>query len=218
MTIQRGLLRMLWREALPATFLGALGLSAYALLWTDIMTVRDGLPALLVLVQCKWMAVMLGRFASPEFAFRYSRGYTRDALWGHAMLASLLSIIAGWLPAALIVWTGLRSAVHDRLFQSPVFPIMASFETGVPLVWLGLYVLLASAFNYAWIRRAQPTQGGLGGRFITSGIIVALFTVFNTVSYIHGWFAWLSGVSYVAVLVCLVLGGRALHRSVEVRA
>ncbi len=218
MTIQRGLLRMLWREALPATFWGALGLSAYALLWTDIMTVRDGWPVLLVFVQCVLLAALLGRTASPAFAFRYSRGYTRDALWGHAMLASLLSIMAGWLPAALIVWTGLRSAVHDHLFQSPCFPIMAQFETGVPLVWLALCVLLTPAFHYAWIRRAQPTKGEFGGIAVSLGIVVALLMSLEKASYFYGWFAWVMWASYVIVVVSLVLGGRALHCSMEVRA
>ena len=217
MIVRRGLLRILWREALPPTLLGALGLSAYALLWPDVMVMADVWPALLILVQCRLLASLLGRYNSPAFAFLYSRGYSRDALWSHIMLASALSILVGCLPAALIVWTGLRSIVHVRLFHSPYFPIMAPIENWVPLAWLGLCMLLASAFHYAWIRRAQPTTGEFSGRFLSVAILVALVTVFNMIPYFHGWFAWLSGVSYVVVLVCLVFGGRALHRSLEVR-
>lgn len=218
MIVRRGLLRILWREALPATLFGMLGLGAYALLWTDIMTIHDIWPALLIFVQCLLLAGLLGRFMSPSFAFIYSRGYTRDAIWGHVMLVSVLSIVIAWLSGALIVWTGLRSSVHDCRFQSPDFPILAQFENDVPLFWLGLSILLASAFHYAWIRRAQPTHSEFAGHFMASAIIASLVTVFCMVSYFHGWFAWLSGVSYIVVLFCLVLGGRALHRSSEVRS
>ena len=99
MIVRRGLLRILWREALPATLFGVLGLSAYALLWTDVMTVSDDWPALLIFVQCLLLVALLGRSASPAFAFTYSRGYSRDVLWGHTMLASALSVLAAWLPA-----------------------------------------------------------------------------------------------------------------------
>jgi hypothetical protein len=217
MIVRRGLLRIFWRQALPGTWVGGLGLSAYALLWPEVMTVTDFCPSLLVFMQCLLLARFLGRYTSPAFAFTYSRGYARDVLWSHLMLASALSILVGCLPAALIVWSGLRSVVHDHFFHSPYFPIMAPYETWVPLGWFGLYLLLASAFHYVWIRRAQPTKGGRGGFYVSFAIVVALVTVFNMVFSLHGWLAWLSGVSYVVVLLCLVFGGRAIHRSVEVR-
>ena len=61
MIVQRGLLRIFWRQALPATLVGALGLSAYALLWPDVMTVRDSWPGLLIFVQC----LLVGRVVGP---------------------------------------------------------------------------------------------------------------------------------------------------------
>ncbi len=154
--------------------LGALGLGAYVLLWPEVMTAQDGWSALLVVGQCLLLAWLLGQFRSPAFAFLYSRGYSRDVLWGHKMLASTLSIVAGWLPAALIVWTGLRSAARDHLFQSPYFPVMAPFETSVPLSWLGLYLLLTPAFHYAWIRLAHPSKGGNGGYYASMMLLFAL--------------------------------------------
>ena len=38
------------------------------------------------------------------------------------------------------------------------------------------------------------------------------------VYYLDGWFAWLSGVLYLAVVACLIIGGRLLHRSLQVRS
>jgi hypothetical protein len=74
------------------------------------------------------------------------------------------------------------------------------------------------ACHYAWIRRAQPTRGRHGGIVVAVGLIAALVAAFDLVRYLNGWFAWLAGALYVAVVVCLVLGGRVLHRSLEVRA
>jgi hypothetical protein len=218
MIVQPGLLRILWRTALPATLFGVAGLGGYALLWPDVMTAQDGWPALLVFVQSLLLALLLGRFATPAFAFVYSRGCTRDSLWGHTMLVSGLSIIAAWLPAALIVWTGIRSVVHDRVFQSPCFPILAPFETWAPLAWLALSLVLTSAFHYAWIRCAQPTKGPFGGFVVAIAAVVVLLMRPSVFSYFYGWFAWVSGAACVLTVLCLVIGGRALHRSLEVRA
>ena len=217
MSIRWRLLRILWRQAMPATAIGALGLAVYSLAWPDVLTPREFLPGLIVLVQCVLLAVMLGRFDTPSFAYLYSRGYPRDALWGHMMLASALSVLTAWLAAGLVIWTGLRSLLHDRLL-SPYFPIMAPRETWVPLVWLGLYVLLIPACHYAWIRRSQPTRGRQSGNLVLVSLLAALSLGFDMVHYLDGWFAWLSGALYVAVVACLILGGRVLHRSLEVRA
>ncbi len=218
MMVERGLLRILWRRALPATLLGMLGLVAYVLIWPALMTLKDPWPEMVVFVQCFFLAGLLGSFKSPAFAFIYSRGYSRDALWRHVMLISALSILVGWLPAALVVWSGLRSVIHDHLFQSPYFPVMAPFETYVSCVWLAVGVLLMPAFHYVWIRLVQPTKGGESGIGLATELFLALFLVFVTPNFLSGSMVWLAGASYGVVLVVLLLGGRVLHRSVEVRA
>lgn len=217
MAMRWGLIKILWRQAMLATVVGGLGLCLYCLAWPGVMTPRDPRPCLIVLLQCLLLAVLLGRFETPSCAFLYSRGYSRDALWGHMMLVSGLSVLTACLLAGLTIWTGLRSAIHDSL-QSPYFPIMAPRETWTPLAWLGLSLLLAPAFHYGWIRRAQPIRGGQGGNVVVVGLLATLVVGWDMVYYLNGWFAWLSGTLYVVVVVCLVLGGRALHRSVEVRA
>jgi tryptophan-rich sensory protein len=218
MIVHRGLFRMFWRQSLPATVFGVIGLSAYSLLWPDVMTIRDIGPPLLILVQCLLLVMLLGRTESPAFSFIYSRGYSRDALWGHAMLASVLSVAVGWLPAALVVWSGLRSFLHDNFFQSPFFPIMSPFETTVPLIWLGIFVFLTSVFHYVWIRLAHPSKGGRGGFYGAQVLLLAATTAFILFNFVPGYIAWVSVISCVVVLVAVVLGARALHRNLEVRA
>jgi hypothetical protein len=231
MSVERGLFRILWHHALPATWLGMLGLLGYVLFWPNVMDASDPWPWLFVFVQCLLLAGLLGRFRSPSFAFLYSRGYNRDAIWGHIMLTSLLSIFVAWLPATLIVWTELRSFLLDRVAQNPNFPVMAPLETWIPLVWLALYPLLVSLFHYAWIRSAQPTRGQCSGGLIAIGVLAALLVFadrasmnslswgYDYVGRLYGlWFFGLSGVAYIVVLIALALGGRVLHRSLEVRA
>jgi len=217
MPVRWGLLKFLWRRAVPVTVLSTLALALLALCWPDVLTPRDFWPGVIVLVQCMLLAKTFGRFASPTFAFTVSRGYSRDALWGHMMLASGLSAITAWLVAGLVLWTGLRGGLHD-LWQSPYFPVMAPREATVPLTWLALYGLLLPACHYGWIRAAQPTRDGHGGTFVILGLLVALLVGFRLVRHLDGWLEWLVGVLYVIAVVCLVAGGRILHRSLEVRA
>lgn len=218
MTVRRGLLRILWWQALPATLVGAVGLAAYVLLWPDVMTGHDAGPWLPILLQCVLLARLLGRFRSPGFAFLCSRGYSRHALWGHLMLASGLSIALGWLPAALIVWTGLRSAVRDHLCQSPLFPLMAPRETWLPWFWLGMLLLYTYAFQYVWIRAAQPTKGGAGGYYAALAMLLAMVMALTMANFLPAYVPWLAGASAVVTLLALVIGGRALHCDLEVRA
>lgn len=219
MRLRWGLLRILWWQAMPATVVGC-GLSVYVLFWPDVITPRDPLPGpgVIVLAHCLLLTTLLGSFQTPSFAFVYSRGYSRDGIWAHVMLTSALSVLAALLPACLVVWAGLRSFVQDHVFQSPYFPVMAPRETFAPLMWAGLYVLLVPALDYAWIRRAQPTRGGHGGSLVVFGLIAALAVAWDLVRYFNTWFAWLSAGLYAVAVVSLVLGGRALHRSLEVRA
>ena len=217
-SIRWGLLRYLFRQALPATAVGTLGLGLFALLRPSVLSPRDAWPVVVIFAQSFMLAVTFGRFEWPSFAFTYSRGYSRDSLWGHLMLAGALSVLTAWLVAGLMLWTGLRNLLHDRLLRSPYFPIMAPREMSVPMFWLGLYVLLVPALHYAWIRRAQPAKGRHGGNFVVIGLLAALLVGSSMVRSLDAWLAWLSGVLYAAVVVGLILGGRALHRSLEVRA
>lgn len=218
MTVSRGLLGFMWRQALPATILGGACLGLYTVVYPKVMTFRDVWPALFLYVQCVLLAILLGNYRTPAFAFLHSRGYSRNTLWGHLMLTSGLSILASWLPTALIVWSGLRSFVRDRMFRSPYFPVMGPLENHIPLVWLTLALLFITSLHYVWIRHAQPTRRGGDARLMVAGILAAVLVAYYTVHHFGGWFGWLTGGLYVLVVTCLIWGGRVMYRSVEVRA
>jgi len=63
-----------------------------------------------IALQCVLTAWLTGRYESPAACFLYTRGFTRDRLWSHRILAHLLCVLAVWGPASLIVWLGIRSA------------------------------------------------------------------------------------------------------------
>ena len=216
MPIKLGLLRFFLRQSAWVMLAGALVSGSYALGSPAVMKWNDPLPTLGVLAYCLAQTGSRGRFQSRGFAFLYSRGFSRDVLWGHLWLATGVVLLAVWLPGAAVIWTGLRSSIHDRVFQSPNFPIMAPRETMVPLVWLAMIVPLLAAFHYAWIRLAQPTRGRAGGFFVPAAVIFTGLTIFGSVYYLPTWFAWLAGAAAIVATAAMLIGGRIIHRSLEV--
>jgi hypothetical protein len=180
------------------------------------MSWRDAWPALFIAVRALALASCVGRFRSGEFAFTYTRGFTRDALWAHMMAASALSALAVWLPAALIVWTPLRAWVQHYVLHSPWFPIMAPREATVPLVWLVGYAVMLPAAHYSWIRLAQPTCGESGGLVMLACMFAAAFTVF-VVYFRAPWFPAVVIAACLASALVLTAAARRLHRRLEVQ-
>ena len=173
-------------------------------------------PTLIIILHSALLAALLGRFNSPAFAFIHSRGYSRDALWGHIMLVSLLSAFMACLPAGMLVWTGLRSYLYD-LLGNPNFPIMGPLEMVVPVVWLCFYIVLIPIFHYVWTRLGQPTRGGLAGIAIVIAILFAFMEVADNMYLLNQCVLRLCEVMLVIIVVCLLLVGRKLHRLLEVR-
>ena len=172
--IRPGLLWYLLRPLIPVTLVALAVACLYVFLWPDILGWRDGWAAVFVLIHSRGIALRFGRFDQGSFAFLYSRGFSRDQLWGHVILASSLAALSVWLPAALIVWTPLRSLVQDVVFLSPFFPIMAPRDVSVPWMWLVGYGVSIPLFHYEWVRRGQPARGGAAGPLLVAGVIVAL--------------------------------------------
>jgi len=218
MRIKGRLLLFLLRKTMLVTVIAICMACLYALLRREVLDWRDAWAGVFVLVHSLALTGLLGRFRSGAFAFLYSRGYSRDALWAHTMLATLISALAAWLPAALIVWTPLRGLAQDVLFRSPYFPIMAPREAVVPMAWAAAYGILVPLFHYEWIRRAQPVRGGSGGPFLAAGVIVAL-AVLVMEGRPHPWFvgsAATAGILAVGALVgARVVASWRLHRRVE---
>ena len=209
---------MFWlaRQLLPVTIVALPGALIYLLLHSEPLHWRDPWPWVFIFAHCLAIQATLGRFQSSGFAFLYCRGFGRDVLWSHLVIATALAVMAVWLPAALTIWAGLRSVVQDRVFESPYFPIMMPRETWVPLAWLVGYAVFLSVFNYAWIRQAQPTRGRSAGNFIAAGVLVFSFIMIN-MGFHAPWYAWLSSVCVGGVVLAMLVGAWRLHRRLEVR-
>lgn len=187
----------------------------YVLGTTWVLDWRNPYAALLILGHSVAIAALLGRYRSSHFAFLYTRGYTRDELWLNKMAATLLSVMAVWLPVALMVWLGIRSAAQEHWHRSPYFPIMQPREAIVPWAWLAGYAILVSLFHYVWIRRAQPLRGENGVVLLAIGVVVATGTLM-TFRWHYEWFRMLCFVLAGIMIVTTLVAGRVLHRTVEV--
>ena len=189
----------------------------YVLLSVHVLGWRSGGPAVFILVHSLALTQLTGRFRTGAFAFLYTRGYSRDQLWAHTMLATLVSVAAAWLPAALIIWTGARSGFQGYVFRNPNFPVMAPLESPLPWAWLLGYAVCIPSLHYDWIRSAQPTRGGVRGPFLAVGALLAGWTLI-TIGGRNEWFGWVALSAGLVVAAATVIGGRALHRRLEVRA
>ncbi len=216
MRIKTSLLRMMMRQCLPATLIGLPMACFYVLLTREPLDWADPLMGLFVLAHSIGIVCSLGWYRSRSFAFLYTRGYSRDELWVHKILATALAALAVWLPVALLVWLPLRSDVQDMLFRSPYFPIMTIREAAVPWAWLAGYALLLPLFHYVWIRRAQPLAGGDGAALLAIGtvIVIGIFMLFG---WLPHWFRMLLWGLAVAVTVTDLAAGLLLHRTIEVQ-
>jgi hypothetical protein len=135
-------------------------------------------------------------------------------LWIHKLLATALTVLAVWLPLALLVWLPIRRQVQDMLF-SPYFPIRMIREVSVPWAWLAGYALLLPLFHYVWIRRAQPLAGGDGVVLLAVGtvVVIGIFMLFHGLPH---WFWMLLWALAAVVIATNLVAGLLLHRTVEV--
>jgi len=216
MRLRRSLFKWFWRQILPVTYVALPVMVLYVLLAREPLDWNDSWMGLFILVHSLALVVCLGRFQSTGFTFLYSRGFSRDALWGHAMLATGAAVLTIWLPVALLIWFRIRSGLQDVVMQSPYFPIMAPREMSAPWFWLGGYLILVSMFHYVWIRRAQPTRDSNGAVLLAVGAVIVIATLMSF-RWHPGWFACLAvGLGAMGTVTALV-GGLLLHRRLEVQ-
>ena len=217
MRIRVGLLRFMLCQMLTVTLTAAAVAVLYVLLVPRVLKWRDFWPAVFVLGHTCALTSIVWRFKAGSFAFLYTRGYSRDALWAHTMVASVMCALAVWVPAALIVWTRVRSLLQDHVFLNAEFPIMAPRELWVPLAWLAGYAVWLPVHQYAWIRSAQPTRDRTGGKLMLVGLAVAVLCIAVRGRHAER-FQWLvCGVGGIVVAVTL-LAGLKIHRRLEVEA
>jgi hypothetical protein len=215
MRLHWNLLRWQVGSALPAAGAALPVALLYVLFTREPLVWNDGAPGWFILLHSRFLMFWLGRSRTSGFAFLYTRGYSRDALWLHTMLTHVISILLVWLPAALAIWLGMRSGVQDHLYNSPYYPLMMPRESAIPWMWLGEYALLLPVFHYAWIRNAQPTRGQGAGYLLLGGLVIAGIIAVTT----GGWFMRFQGLVWAMGSLAsgsLLAGGLVLHRRLEI--
>ncbi|MCK4294777.1 MAG: hypothetical protein KAY65_16375 [Planctomycetes bacterium] len=215
MRMRISLLGMLFRQTLAVTLIGLPIGCLYVLFAREPLSWQNPWMALFVLVHSIAIASCFGRFRSRSFAFLYTRGYSRDELWTHKILGTVLSVLAVWLPIALIIRLPIRSIVQDKLFISPYFPLMMMREASVPWFWLVGYAILLALFHYVWIRQAQPMRGEYGVKLLAVGVVVVMGTLM-LFRWHPFWFRILCYALSAVTIATTLIAGRILHRTLDV--
>ena len=216
MIIKPSLTGTFMRQALGVTMIALPVMVIFTLFYRGVLEWRNQWASLFVLVHSIMIVFCLGRFRSRSFAYLYTRGYSRDALWFNKMIATAVSVLVVWLPAAAVVWLPVRSVVQDKMFLSPYFPLMMAREATVPFFWLFGYAVLIPLFHYTWIRRAQPTRGGHGAILLAIAVVATAWMLM-LFRWHPDWFkAAIWSVSGVMTFAGQA-GGLVLHRKVEVQ-
>ena len=126
------------------------------------------------------------------------------------------TVLATWLPCAVLILTPLRGLFQDYLLN-PWFPVMAPTERLFLVRALLVYALLLPVFQYEWIRSSMPYRGLVSGHmlaiayFVFAALLAERFWRFGFDS--GRW--WLIG-GFAVVSVILGLFGRWMHRRMEV--
>ncbi len=170
-----------------------------------------------VLIHSLIVVWVLGRVTNSSFGFLYVQGYSRDVLWWHLMGASCASVLAAWMPAAVLILLRFRSGFQEEL-NNFNFPLMA--ETEHSFVWWCLlaYGILVPLFHYAWIRGSQPSRGSASGFVIALGASFAAFSIWNGVRVpdMPSWTVLIMTSGFVLAASSLLIASRKLHRQLEV--
>jgi hypothetical protein len=217
MRIRLKLLAWLMRPPLTATgvFL-IVALPALILFIQRPLQSYEGWFWLFIVLHSQAVVAETGSMRSGPFAFLQGRGFTSDALWTHRMLASFLAVLCVWLPASVVIWLPIRSAILDRFLKSPYYPVFAGLDDPFPLRWLIGYLIFVPVFHYMWIRRRQPTRLPYAGDALVVGFLIAAVTAIQQ-SFFRGPLCdSLMAASGLAVALVLLVAGRLLHRTMEV--
>jgi len=201
------LLAYLFRQTQPVTLLGALALALYALLDWRVLDNHHAIPALVLLAQSIALSRRLAWRQKGEAAFLYTSGFSRDTLWLHRILVTLLSGAISVALAGLIVWLGLRSALQSNA-GNHLFPLMSLRENTAPLHWLAIFLLLTPLTHYAWAR--WEAHAAAAGYLLTIAVALTIWFCSEVLTTCE--------LSALALAICLLLAwtGMHLHRNMEV--
>jgi hypothetical protein len=151
-----------------------------------------------------------------QLPYLYTRGYSRNTLWAHHVMAAIASACFVLVPAAAIVVGPMRSKMQE-LMNNPAYPFVAERDIAVLPAWTLAYAVAFAAFHYAWIRLKQPTTGGPAGIWLIPVAAIA-FGWFGDFSWGVPGGGWLSifGVALAASFVAILgIGARKLHQNIE---
>lgn len=216
MRIRKGLLFWNLRQLRSVTLVAVPAAALYTLFAPGYIDITSPWPALFIFGHAIAMAVSLGRFRTGQFGFLYSRGYGRDTLWTHAMVASIMGAFVAVLPASLILRLRIRSLVQD-LLKSPYYPgIMEPQDAVAPWLWLFFYLFLIPLVNYAWVRNAHPARGETAGRGLVIFVAFASLPLFAIRPPFPGFFTLVFAAAILVGLIVLI-ASRFVHRGLEVQ-
>lgn len=214
MKLNRSLLLWQLRQARNTNALAFVAACLYVLFKREPLGGHPLWPWLFMAVHAGKIAFDLARPASTSFL--YGRGFPRGTLWGHTTLAAFLSAMTAWLPAAMLIWTGARSALQAALWN-PFYPLFASYDMPVPWIWALGYLTALPVFLYVYVRRAQPTRRNEAGDALALAYIAAAF-VLTINAYSNGRLVQNIFIgAAVALTLTLLWGARRLQRTMEVR-
>jgi len=216
MKIRFALVRWLLIPAEPVNLLALVVWCSYILLKREPLSAYDPWPWIFIGAHGYVLAGCLGRTDGGSFAFLYGRGFSRDVLWAHQTLVTVMAVLMALLPPTLIVCLSIRSHNLDVIFRSPYYPILAPFDREAVLAWWIGYAVSLPMFHYAWIRRLQPTAHNRAGDWLSLAFLAAACTTLTLISY--RYFLWEKVAVGVGLLISVVLlfAGWRLHRSMEV--
>jgi hypothetical protein len=217
MRIRKGLLIWNLRELRNVTLVAVPVAVAYTILAPGHMGIGAQWQALFIIGYAIAVAVALGRYRTGQFGFLYGRGFGRDSLWFHAVLASIVGVLVVWLAASLVLWLGVRGFVQN-LLESPYYPgIMEPRDALVPWTWLALFLFALPFVHYAWIRAGHAAPGGDGGKILAYlamlGVLLMLDTRHLDPPGVQRVILAIAAGTWLVIL----LGSRLVHRRMEIQ-
>lgn len=221
MHLSLSLFLWLWRRSLAATIVAVVLAVGLMLLVPDRLQpqfARNWMPLYLMLAFAHAVAVVAfqGRPFSGPTGYLYSRGFTRDRLWVHQVLASVVSVLVVWLVAGTVVWLPLRGWWQGTVMNNPFYPGADALEGGFVLRPLALALWLVPMLHYSWIRRAQPTRDRLVGPMLLAwALLGGLWSFLPSGTRGFALLPWIAAM-VIALPVSLTVLGWRLHRRMEV--
>ncbi len=219
MQIQWPLFFWIFRPLRLLTLISSSLATAYVLLHDKPLEFFLDMNAVVFVISHSFLiSLLLGQVRSESFAFLYSQGFSRDLLWRHVWLATLASVLATWVPCAVLILTPLRSHFQDWMLN-PWFPLMAPTESRFLTRSLLFYGMLLPLFHYEWIRSSMPFRGRVSGHLLVIAYFVCgLFLTERLWSFSVDLARTSMFLGFIAISAILGLFGYWLHKRLEIGA